>query len=1526
MNKRKWGWAAGGALLLALLTSAHAQVNQPPQVSFRLSTAASVQLTAPSTGTLSVNASDADGSVSKVEYYRDGALIGSSTTSPYRLPFSFQSGTYQVVAKAYDNAGGVTATPPLTISVVPLPTQWTKFANEGQTVGLPGTQTVRYGSGSIWVDKAFSGSVQCSNAAFGVDPLPGLDKLCVVATSALASNAPPVVTISSPPNGSAVTSPMTGGVVVAATDNDGAVTKVEVYMNGALIATSGASTVTVGFNVPSAGTYQLQAKAYDVVGAVASSPVVNINAAPLGPDWRTIGQEGQSITLPAAQSVRYGTGTSWIEKSLTGTFACTNATFGADPFPAIDKQCNVRNVSPVVSLVSPFAGLTYSAAATVALSAAASDSDGSVAKVEYYDGAALIGASTTAPYTLGWSNMAVGVHSVAAKAYDNLGAVSSSAPIQIAVQSVPVSGWKTVLLEGQSMTLGTYKTVRFGSGLKWVLKTVTGAFTCTNATFTDPAPGVVKQCEVEGVNSAPTVALATPQQGLMYGAPANIAMSAVATDQDGPVSKVEYYNGPTLLGTSTAAPFAFNWSAVPVGRYPITAKAFDPAGAVTTSAVVFIDVVAMPATGWVRLGAEGQSLVLSGSQTVRYGSGDRWILKPLSGTISCSNVTFTDAYPGVPKVCEAIPNNVAPTVSLTAPAANASYTAPAAVTIAATAADSDGTIAKVEYYNGATLLGTSTAAPYSFTWSNVAVGSYSLTAKAYDNAGAAATSAAVAITVKAANVAPTVSLTGPAANANYAAPASLVITATAADSDGTIAKVEYYNGTTLLGTSTAAPYYFAWSNVAVGSYSLTAKATDNNGAVSTSAAVAITVKAVNVAPTVSLLAPTANATFTAPANMVIIAEAGDADGSITRVEFYNGTTLLGANFGNMGPFGQGWNNVPAGTYSLTAKAYDNLGGVTTSAAVAITVKAANAAPTVSLTAPAANASYTAPAAVTITANAADSDGTIAKVEYYNGTTLLGTSTAAPYSYTWSNLTAGSYSLTAKATDNTGAVTTSAAVAITVKAANVAPTVSLTAPAANASYTAPAAVTITATAADSDGTISKVEYYNGATLLGTSTAAPYSFTWSNVAVGSYTLTAKATDNTGAVTTSAAVDITVKAANAAPTVNLTAPAANASYAAPVAVTITANAADSDGTIVKVEYYNGTTLLGTSTAAPYSFTWSNVAAGSYSLTAKATDNTGAVTTSAAVAITVKAATVSPTVSLTAPTANAVYTGPVAVTITATASDSDGTIAKVEYYNGATLLGTSTAAPYSYTWSNVAAGVYSLTAKATDNAGASTTSAAVSITVNPGAMYFIHTDHLGTPRLIADQAKKTVWRWENQEPFGQTGLQEDPDADGKPFTFNLRFAGQYYDQESGLHYNRNRDYDPATGRYVQADPIGLSGGISLYSYVSGNPLSFIDPLGLAKCDSNGGGTTEPTLPPKQIAEGNGVKVEHYYRSDDHAPAHAHVVGGGRTTRIGANGKPLAGDPELTSAQRAVVDENRSAVRKSVNKIGRWLDYKEGQ
>jgi chitodextrinase len=465
-------------------------------------------------------------------------------------------------------------------------------------------------------------------------------------------------------------------------------------------------------------------------------------------------------------------------------------------------------------------------------------------------------------------------------------------------------------------------------------------------------------------------------------------------------------------------------------------------------------------------------------------------------------------------------------VSITSPANNATFAAPASITINATAADSDGTVSKVDFYNGTTKLGTDTTSPYSFAWTNVAVGTYTITAKATDNSGAVTTSAAITVKVNA-NVAPTVSVTAPTANAAFVAPAAITINATAADTDGTISKVEFFNGTTLLGSDTTSPYSYAWSNVAVGTYSITAKATDDKGATKTSAAVSVTVAA-NSPPSVSISAPANNATFVAPAAITINANASDTDGTITKVDFYNGATLLGTD--TTSPYSYAWVNVAAGTYSLTAKATDDKGAVTTSAIVSVTV-GNNLAPTVSITSPAANASFAAPAAITINATAADADGTVSKVDFYNGTTLLGSDTTSPYSYAWSNVAAGAYTITAKATDNKGAVTTSGAISITVTA-NQPPVITFDEPADNGpTIYAPADITLGATASDADGTITKVEFFNGATKLSTVVVAPYRFVWVGVGVSTYSLTAKATDNSGAVTTSTIKSLTV-ATNAAP----------------------------------------------------------------------------------------------------------------------------------------------------------------------------------------------------------------------------------------------------------------------------------------------------------------------------------------------------------------------------------------------------------
>ncbi len=115
---------------------------------------------------------------------------------------------------------------------------------------------------------------------------------------------------------------------------------------------------------------------------------------------------------------------------------------------------------------------------------------------------------------------------------------------------------------------------------------------------------------------------------------------------------------------------------------------------------------------------------------------------------------------------------------------------------------------------------------------------------------------------------------------------------------------------------------------------------------------------------------------------------------------------------------------------------------------------------------------------------------------------------------------------------------------------------------------------------------------------------------------------------------------------------------------------------------------------------------------------------------------------------------------------------------------------------------------------------------------IYAIVTDHLGTPQEVLDERQRPVWQAVTAA-FGQARVvYAAAGANGKPFQMNLRLPGQVYDAEAGLHYNYLRDYDPALGRYLAPDPLGLGGGTNPYAYVSNNPLTNIDPLGLYQID----------------------------------------------------------------------------------------------
>jgi RHS repeat-associated protein len=117
-----------------------------------------------------------------------------------------------------------------------------------------------------------------------------------------------------------------------------------------------------------------------------------------------------------------------------------------------------------------------------------------------------------------------------------------------------------------------------------------------------------------------------------------------------------------------------------------------------------------------------------------------------------------------------------------------------------------------------------------------------------------------------------------------------------------------------------------------------------------------------------------------------------------------------------------------------------------------------------------------------------------------------------------------------------------------------------------------------------------------------------------------------------------------------------------------------------------------------------------------------------------------------------------------------------------------------------------------------------------------FVHTDHLGTPKVMTDQSGRIVWT-ASHDPFGAATVDEDPDGDGIEVVMNVRFPGQYYDSETGLHYNYFRYLDTQTGRCTTADPIGQRAGANLYTYVFNNPARWVAPFGLDSISLGFGG-----------------------------------------------------------------------------------------
>ncbi len=261
------------------------------------------------------------------------------------------------------------------------------------------------------------------------------------------------------------------------------------------------------------------------------------------------------------------------------------------------------------------------------------------------------------------------------------------------------------------------------------------------------------------------------------------------------------------------------------------------------------------APGWVRLvrtgfefksfrSADGQTWTAMGTDTVPMGAS---VYVGLAVTSHATGAATMAVIDNLKIAAGSAPANQPPIVGLTAPASGAAFIAPANISVTAAASDPENHLARVDFFSGSTRIGTASTAPYSITWPAVPAGTYALTAVAYDADGGSAASPPATVTVQGTqpspNQPPAVSLTAPSSGAAYTAPATVTVTAGASDPEGRMARVDFYNGTALLGSDTTAPYSFTWSSVPAGTYALKAIALDADGGAATSSTATITVSA-----------------------------------------------------------------------------------------------------------------------------------------------------------------------------------------------------------------------------------------------------------------------------------------------------------------------------------------------------------------------------------------------------------------------------------------------------------------------------------------------------------------------------------------------------------------------------------------------------------------------------------------------------------------------------------------------------------
>lgn len=1045
---------------------------------------------------------------------------------------------------------------------------------------------------------------------------------------------PPVVNITSPGAGSSALVNTAINVTASATTSIGVVSRVQFFVDGTSIGTSTIFPYAATWTPTAVGTYTLSAIVTDSFGNTGISPniSVTINAAPsIGitaptPNATITAGTAQTITAVAAASNPGATITSvqfLVNGSAIGTAnaapyttAWTPAAAGTYTLTAIatDSVGTQTTSIPVVITVSPPGGTGTVTPPSVSIAAPASGTSivvntptvvtatataagGTVTSVEFFANGISIGSSATYPYRVTWTPVTLGTFALTATATDQNGTQATSAAANITVSA----------------------------------------------------------------GTAPLVALVTPSNGLVMSAGSTQTITATASSSVGNIVSVAFYANNVLLGTDLAFPYAQSWTPAGPGFYTLKAVATDSSGMEGTSSVVQVNVtgnlpalptvsVTNPVNGALITVNTPQTIIANATSPATIQSVEFFANGAPLGVVTVFpyalswTPTALGAYAITARATDSFgqqttSNPVAvsvergsatqPAVFVTSPTTGTSVVVNRSVFVSAQAVDLDGEVASVEFFANNQSIGVSATAPYFTAWVPTAVGNYNITAVVMDNAGNRVTSAITTLAVVAqAGLAPVVGLkfNDPSIDATatttppvttpvpVAYNSKLLLNASAVDQDGSISRVQFFANGTSIATVSAAPFSTVWQLNTLADVVITALVTDNSGNSVYTNPILIDTVASNSATSaaVNLVSPLDGASYVTGSQIIFSATHNFGNVTPPKIDFY----VNGSQFSTVAtaPYQTLLGITRAGTYEIHA--VGRSGNVTTvSAPVRITVNS-NTAPSVSITSPVAGTSFVVGTGLTIAAAASDPDGTIQDVQFFVNGASLSTDANTPYTAAWNPGAAGTYRLTAMATDNAGNQTLSAVVVVTLTG-NTPPTVSITTPSNGFLTNSGSAVALSAQAADADGTIASVRFLANGIVVGTATTAPFAATWTPTAAGTYTVIAQATDDSGNVTSSSPISVTVSA-NAAPVVGVTSPTNGAVVRTGTSVTLSATASDPDGTIASVRFLaNGTVVGVPDTTAPYSVSWTPNAEGVFRITAIALDSSGVSTTSPAATV---------------------------------------------------------------------------------------------------------------------------------------------------------------------------------------------------------------------------------------------------------------------------------------------------------------------